>query len=505
MTRTALYARQSLSNAEGVDRQIVRCTSLADLRGWDIVDRFVDDGKSASKPRGPGTAWHRLLEDATAKRFDVVIAVDQDRLLRSIGDLVPLLATGVRVVTVDGEIDLTTADGEFRATMAAGLARFEVARKSERQRRANEFRRTRGLPANGRRAFGYTRVRPGAGGTTATRLDEHGREWPDFGHEPIVKEAEAIVRGYAMLFAGASLVAIARRWNADGLTTTDGQPWTAGAVRNVIASPRPAGLIAPPRDPAASSAGHVLDQPIDAFLPGSWEPIVSVDEWTAARVLLTVPGRRTGPGAPPKTLLSGIARCGVCGATVKGGRTKDGSDTYRCSESTHLSRKRDGVDELVAHLIIGRMSQPDVTALLHRSDAPDLHRTRDELRAAQEAETNLLNLVGKGLTTLARATSALRDVRQRIGELEASMQDVGKSTAARGLIEATEAAGADWSDRWAAAATFWEGMTIDERRAVTESLMTVTVHSPGKGSRPPRDLAGRLAHAEACTGIEWLA
>lgn len=69
------------------------------------------------------------------KDFDIIVAVDLDRLVRSTKDLNVLVDLGAKVVTVDGEIDLAAAEGEFRATMIAGIARFETRRASERQKR----------------------------------------------------------------------------------------------------------------------------------------------------------------------------------------------------------------------------------------------------------------------------------------------------------------------------------------------------------------------------------
>src|SRR5699024_12631080 len=79
--------------------------------------------------------------------FELVVAVDIDRLLRSTRDMNTLMDTGINVATVDGEIDLSTADGEVRAGFLALMARVETRRKSERQLRSNERRRAEGRPA----------------------------------------------------------------------------------------------------------------------------------------------------------------------------------------------------------------------------------------------------------------------------------------------------------------------------------------------------------------------
>lgn len=153
--RAAIYARQSLSLTEAIERQIALCKDLCRLRGWDVVEIYEDNDVSASKSRGKGTAWARMLEDIPKDSFDVVVAVDLDRLLRRVADLTLLTDSGIRVLTVNGEIDLTTADGEFRATMLASIAQFETRRKAERQLRANAARSAAGKPVPTRRRYGY--------------------------------------------------------------------------------------------------------------------------------------------------------------------------------------------------------------------------------------------------------------------------------------------------------------------------------------------------------------
>lgn len=504
MTRAALYLRQSMDRdgrSEGIDRQRARCRALVDSRAWEVAGEYVDNDVSASKPRGAGTAWHRLIEDAKAGRIDVVVAVDQDRILRGIRDLVTLLETGVRLATVDGELDLTTADGEFRATLAAGLARFEVRRKSERQKRANAHRRERLLPAGGRRAFGYTKLAAGASVDWPKRVAADGREWPDYGHEPLEPEATVVRRGYAMLLAGATLRSVARAWNADGLTTTAGKPFEAYSVRNILANPRNAGLVAPPR---SSSDGQSASQNLRlADLPvGSWEPLVTPETWAAARDLLADPSRRSAPGAMPKSLLSGISSCGVCGAPMKAGVVR-GVKSYRCGATPHLSRKRDDADHYVTHVVLARLARPDAVEILRRDDAPNVAELRAQMLAKQQGEANVLALVAGGHTTLAKAEAMLRDLRAEMGALEAQMSDAGRVDVLGDVVARAEDAGAAYDERWAAVAEAWQVLDVDRQRAIVRALLSIEMRSPGKGSRAPRDAAGRLAHTEATVALTW--
>ncbi len=244
--RAGLYLRQSVDEPEGIARQHAKTSEQARLRDYEVVAVYKDNGISASKSRA-GTGWSQMLEDATEQRssdgrlvrerkIDVVIAVDLDRLLRSVTDLGELIRSGVKVLTVDGELDLTSADGEFRASMLAAIARFEVRRKSERQKRANEARAAQGKRVGGRRPFGFE-----SDGVTI-------RE----------SEANAIRQGYRLIADdGMGLGHVARLWNSMGFTTgqnkrltaeqksagMEPQPssWTRSAVRQVMLNRRNVG------------------------------------------------------------------------------------------------------------------------------------------------------------------------------------------------------------------------------------------------------------------------
>ncbi|WP_295833831.1 recombinase family protein, partial [uncultured Microbacterium sp.] len=141
---------------EGIQRQLARCRAEVSKHGWTVVESYQDNETSASKVRGAKSDWARMLADIKAGNVDTVVAVDMDRLLRSMRDLVTLTDLGVKVVTVSGEIDTASADGAFRAHMLAAIAEFEVKRKAERQVRANEYRVSNlGLPVPGKRRYGF--------------------------------------------------------------------------------------------------------------------------------------------------------------------------------------------------------------------------------------------------------------------------------------------------------------------------------------------------------------
>ena len=83
---------------------------------------------------------------------------------------------------------------------------------------------------------------------------------------------EAAVReAFADVIHGASLKAIARRWNEAQALTTAGNLWTHGTVRGVLKNARYAGL--------RTYRGEIVG-------PAVWPALVDVDTFEAVRAIL---------------------------------------------------------------------------------------------------------------------------------------------------------------------------------------------------------------------------
>jgi site-specific DNA recombinase len=448
MTTAAIYARQSEDVKEGIDNQVKRCRALIAARGWDVVKVYQDNDTSAAKQRGPGTAWYSMLQDLHGGVADIVVAVDLDRLLRSTRDLIAITDTGARVLTVDGEIDLTTADGEFRATMLAGIARFEVRRKSERQRRANEARSAKGKPVPGRRRYGYE-----TDGVT-----------------PRESEAAVVRRLFAHVAEGGSIRSAVGWLTAEGISPAPGRAWTPRRVRDLLLNPHYAGSI---RHKGATIASGVVTPIIDAALAAE------------VAALLNDPSRTTSPGPKTKHLLSGLSNCGVCGAPIFYMRT------YLCRISaSHTSITKDRLevrvrDELAKTLIAGgpdlfpaSPNGASITALMaaHEKNADDvaaiLADREDGLIPPALARTKLLEL---------------KAARESIeADLERARTEKGAASAlldiAQGLIVRPTATMHEFGDMKAAVLERFDALDLDKQREIIRALFYIEV-------RPGRDIS----------------
>ena len=80
--RAAIYARYStdMQREASIEDQVRICRRLIEERGWVVGDIYSDMGMSGASHLRPG--FQKLMEDARAGRFNVVVAESIDRISR---------------------------------------------------------------------------------------------------------------------------------------------------------------------------------------------------------------------------------------------------------------------------------------------------------------------------------------------------------------------------------------------------------------------------------------
>lgn len=439
--RAFVYLRQSLDrtgSGAAVDRQRQDCLKMCAERGWEVAREFVDNDVSASS-RKPRPAYLEMLAAVERREAEVVVAWHVDRLTRRLTELEYLIElshnTGLRIATATGDLDLTTDAGRLVGRILASVARGEVERKGTRQKRAQQQAAQLGRPAGGRRPFGYA-----SDGVTVNEA-----------------EAKHIRAAYVDLLQGASLKGIARRWSDAGALTTMGNPWTHSAVRETLRNPRYAGK--------RTYRGEVVG-------PAVWPALVDEETHAAAVALLLLPGRRTTASTARKWLLPAIALCWKCGSDVATGHTRHGQRVYVCRSKKCISRKAEPVDELVEGIVLERLSRPDASNLLSTRDTPDLSAHRGRADAIRQRLDDLATGLEEGVLTLAAVRKSSDRLRSELAAVDAQIADATRADVLAPLVEAADV-GAVWS-----------GLDLAQRRAVIDTLMTITLQAPERGWQP---------------------
>lgn len=433
MDEATIYARQSLDrDGEGaaVERQLDTCRKFAAERGWTVTAEFIDNDVSATN--GAARVQFEALLASRPKR---IVVWHTDRLVRLTKDLERVIELGVNVHAVKaGHLDLSNPAGRAVARTVTAWATYEGEQKAERQKASNDQRAAAGRPPAGRRLYGYT---------------------PDGMH---LVEAEAIHTRQAVrqLLDGAPLRTLTRQMNTAGARTTAGNEWGATELRRYLCNPRIAGL--------RVHRGEVVG-------PGVWPPIIDEDEQVAVKAVLADPARRP-KGRPRTYLLSGVARCGQCGARLYG-RTERRGPIYVCEASAHLGRRIEPVDDFVEQVMVQRLAQPDAAHAFAVDPGVADHAAelRTERRTLTDRLDDLAEAFAAGEVTRAQLTKATATMRDRLDAIAAELPTLVDDPVVGELTSADDVADA------------WEHLAVDQRRSVIGLLADVTVHPPGRGAR----------------------
>jgi len=141
----ALYARVS---TEGQDPEVQLAALRAHLtvRGWHLVEEFVDRGYSGARERRP--ALDRLMRAAWDGKVQAVLVWRFDRFARSVKHLVAALETfrslNIAFVSVQEQLDTSTPIGQAMFTIIGAMAQLERDILRERVMAGLDHARARG-------------------------------------------------------------------------------------------------------------------------------------------------------------------------------------------------------------------------------------------------------------------------------------------------------------------------------------------------------------------------
>ena len=435
--RTGIYLRQSLDR-EGtglaVARQRKDCLALCASKGWEPVEYVDNDVSATSAKRRP--AYTRLLADIEAGSIGAVITWDLDRLHRQPMELERFIALaerkGIALATVGGEADLSTDNGRLFARIKGAVARSEMERKSARQKAAAVQRAELGKPWGPRRRFGFE----------------------DDGITHRKSETKIVRRMYADLLAGVSQGQIKRDLNTQGILTTMGNTWGQSSVRQMLLSPRNAGL--------RSYRGEIVG-------PGTWKPIVSEDVWRAA--VESMKATPWSTSRAPKYLLVGLARCGVCGGPISSAWDNRHARKYVCRTNYCTGRSAEAVEELVEAVVVGRLSREDARSLLVVDNSENIRELQSEASALRKRSKQIAVEFADGELSASQLRAVNERINQRITDVEGRMVRNSAADLLSPLLDSADVGRA------------WARLDVARKRAVVGVLMEVRIKTTIKGSR----------------------
>jgi site-specific DNA recombinase len=345
---------------------------------------------------------------------------------------------GVQLRTVNGgDLDLSTSSGRMLARILGSVARQESEHKGERRRRANQQRRAAGKwRADGARVYGYTKT-----------------------GEPFEPEASLLRQAAADVLAGVSLRSIAIDWNKRGMTTTRGKGWTNLALRRVLTNPLYASLV--------TYEGRVVGD-------GEWEPVIAKEVHHGLVAYLSDPARKPGSAWLRKHMLSGVARCGICGEPLYAiypyrGKGKPSPPTYSCRAGAggHVARLGALLDEYVEGFVLGLFSRPKdrkhLSALLNGGRDVDVKALQTQRDALQARMDELARMFTAGDIDGSQLRSGTAEYKTQLAGINQVLGGMSQRSPAAGLLAADDPR------------AYWDTCSPDIRGKIVDDVMTVTV------------------------------
>ena len=473
----AIYARKSteqpgVSDEEkSVTRQIAHAKAYALKKGWAVPDEliFVDDGISGAEfVKRPG--FIGLMNTLKPKpQFQFLVMSEESRLGREAIEtsyvLKQIIDAGVRLFFYLEDRERTLDNAMDKVMLSLANFASEMEREKARQRTHEAMlRKAKARHVTGGRVYGYDNVE-----VLSEMSGADGKQKRQYVRREVnPTEAAGVRRIYELYASGLGLSLIAKALNAEGVPCArhGKYGWGPSGIREILHRELYRGGIVWNRTQKIQRAGTRsqrrrppsewvrLEAPDLQIIPTDlWSTVNSRLEDAKRMYLQNTKGqlltRPSGEKMISKYLLSGLAKCGVCGGSVVAMTRNNGRHLrklYGCVYhhkrgsaicSNGLQIEQDRLDQAVLHAIADMLNEDMLQAAVERAltqlragQERDVRRKSEIECQLSQVETHISNMVEA--IKRARATESLlaglesEEIRKkvllnelsRLGELE---------------------------------------------------------------------------------------
>lgn len=473
--RAVIYTRVSrdrFKTGRSPAEQERECREFCDEQGWDVVEVFTDDDRSASRhARKEREAFKALIAWVNLGDTDVIVCWENSRGTRRLDEFLEVRTLCEEMAILyaySGNVyDMRKWRDRRDASRDAVDAEAESEQTRERVMRNVRSNARKGRP-HGKNIFGYGRT-----------------------YDPVTKElvrvhivdAEAdVIREAArrVLTDGHTLYAIAQDFDARGLPAPGKRGWIPETIKRVLVNPAYARIRIHQGSEVATETEHG---------GAIWPAILSEADHRALVVKLKDPSRLTRYEGPATITHLGthIYECGVCETPLRLIKSR-GIPSYCCmapgngpdDKGYHVTRKQGwyapdspvlvGVDDYVNRVLIARLSRPDALDLLRAPE--DQGEAAGESVAVLRAELKgYADLAGQGRLTPETMATVEAGYLARIAKAEQRVRPRELPAALPTLVEADDVEAA------------WLALPMSVRRDVLRTVARVQILKTNRGKR----------------------
>ncbi len=416
--RAVIYARYSsdLQSSSSSDDQIRVCREWIEQQGWACQHTYQDLAQSGASRLRP--EYQQLLEDARRRNFEVVVAESLDRLSRDQEDVAHLYK---QLSFADVKL-FTLSEGlisELHIGLSGTMGAIFLKQLAEKTHRGLRGRVEAGRSGGGN-SFGYSVIaRPNADGEA-----QHGLR--------AISNAEGaiIMRIFVDYDNGLSPRSIAKALNAGGISGPSGGAWGPTTINGnarrgtgILNNELYVGKLVWNRlrylkNPTSGKRQSRLNPPEAWIIKDVPElRIVPQELWDRIKSRQKKMTRNTRPDIGskkgqfwqhqrPRYLLSGLMKCGCCGANY----TKYGANRFACAGARDRATCTNNLtirgDDLEASILTGlktRIMDPALFEEFAKEFVAEINKQRMTISAAKVSSRAAVDRIDRQIKRLVDA------------------------------------------------------------------------------------------------------
>ena len=309
--KVAIYVRVSTSSQaeEGysIDEQKSKLEAYCEIKDWKIYDTYIDGGFSGANTQRP--ELERLISDAKRKKIDIVLVYKLDRLSRSQKDTLFLIEdvfakNDVAFISLQENFDTSTPFGKASIGMLSVFAQLEREQIKERMMLGKEGRAKNGKTMSWTTIpFGY----------------DYSKETGILTVNPT--QALIVNRIFTEYLNGKSVVKIIRDLNDEGHVGRK-KPWGETITKYLLKNETYLGK--------SKYKGNVYEGQHEAIISQELFDLVQLE--VERRQISALEKYNNPRPFRAKYMLSGLMKCGYCGASLGiyvTAKNRDGLSKYK--------------------------------------------------------------------------------------------------------------------------------------------------------------------------------
>ncbi|MFZ1992000.1 MAG: recombinase family protein [Alphaproteobacteria bacterium] len=440
----AIYARVSTTRQAEHDLSIPeqrrKAEAYCEAKGWTVVQVFEERGASGTTDKRPELQRMLRIACSAERPFDVVIVYNLSRFARNAADAAimdkQLTKRRVKLVSIMEDFG-DDANGRLIKGVMNSVYEHQSAFSSAVVSGAMIANAREGFWNGSQAPFGYRTI------VAETRGLKEKKKLAI--HPPEAEIAKRIFELYARgdgTSGPLGIKSVVKRVNAAGFRTRLGKPFAVQFVGKILRNEAYVGRCWFNRRDSKTR----LEKPREEWIGLEVPAVVEASMFAAAQEKLDAfhPMKTAPRMATSSVLLAGIAKCGLCGASLKAQTGKNNAYRYyvcaRCVDEGSTSCRgvriaRDALDQIVLKSFCENVLKPDriqeITSALAARASVKTESLRQDLRALKDEQKDIDRKIGHLYGAVENGVTLDDSLRNRIAKLQERRDQVTKLAAAK--------------------------------------------------------------------------